>query len=80
MPERLKCLALGFVAFGSVLSMSRHVELSADPFKMDRSKLRADIGKVAEDMVQGVKKVQDEQSRKSPDLFSSGRKRLRNCR
>ncbi len=65
MPERLKCLALGFIALGSVLSMRRHVELSADPFKSDRSRLRADIGKVARDMAQGVKKVQDEQSGKS---------------
>lgn len=65
MPEKLKCLALGFVALGSVLSMRRHVELSAEPFISDRSKLKADFGKVAGDLARGVKKVHDEQSRKS---------------
>ncbi len=62
MPERLKCLALGFVALGSVLSMRRHVELSADPFKMDRSKLRADFRKVVGDLAQRSKRAQNEQS------------------
>jgi hypothetical protein len=63
MPERLKCIALGFVALGSALSFRRHVELPSDPFRIDRSRLRGDCKNVARDLSEGVRKVRDESPR-----------------
>lgn len=57
MPERLKCLALGFLALSSALSLRRHVELPTDPFRIDRSRLRGDCKNVARDLAEGVRKL-----------------------
>ena len=57
----IRCLKLGFIDLRSVLSMRRHVELSADPFKLDQAKLRADFRKVVGDLAQRSKRAQNEQ-------------------